>query len=43
MNQGTNKLKTIIDKGAGVKPRNGGSKNNRIGNEQEAIIDANET
>jgi hypothetical protein len=43
MNQGTNRLKTIIERGAGVNPRKGGSKNNSTGNEQEAIIDAKET
>ena len=43
INHGTNKLNTIIDREAGGKPKKGGSKRSRIGNEHEAIIEARET
>ena len=43
MNHGTKRLKTRIDKGAGLRPKKGGRRISKIGKEHDAIMDANDT
>ena len=43
MNQGTNKLNTINDSGAGSVRRNGGRINKNIGKDADASMEANDT
>tara|TARA_X000000368_G_C22717068_1_gene573603 strand:+ start:357 stop:647 length:291 start_codon:yes stop_codon:yes gene_type:complete len=43
INQGTRRLKIIIESGAGLKPKNGGRRISKIGSEHEAIMDARDT
>ena len=43
INHGTSKLKIIIERGAGLKPKNGGKRISKIGSEHDEIIDAKDT
>ena len=43
INQGTRRLKIIIESGAGLKPKNGGRRISKTGSEHEAIMDARDT
>jgi hypothetical protein len=43
INHGTSRLKTIIDSGAGLRLKKGGSRISNIGKEHDAMIDAKDT